>query len=397
MTHIARQRKKVKTRFYIFVGILVALIVTLVVILTGGNGEGVLSENTLRMEMSVSAAAIREETTYSVDRYDRVEYLVNEGASVTSGTAVAEVYKWGYSDEMAQSVIRAQRDVFKEQQNLLLGIDNPGLENITLQIGQKKEQIVALVMKGATGDLLALQNELTSLLKQRAEYLKTNVQPSETLTALYLAEQQQLDTLAGWRSSVTAVRDGVVSFYFDGYEDVLNVAKLDNVNADLVNSVIKGAAGGTGAVSGNLLYRMVDSSHWYIAFNTQRGSAFRVTKDEQYTVVFEGYVDRPYTGTALAPIINETGIVNLIEFNEDIGSLLNARSLKATIRKDAAGFDVPLDAISVKEGIPGIELVMSDGTERVEVEVLAVNGDRAVIRARNASDTLGAGQRYIKP
>ncbi|HWS29154.1 MAG TPA: HlyD family efflux transporter periplasmic adaptor subunit [Clostridia bacterium] len=397
MNHIARQKKKVKTRFYIFVGILAALIVTLVVLLTGGGGEGVLSENTLRMEMSVSAASIRDETIFSVDRYDRVEYLVNEGAAVTSGTAVAEVYKWGYSDEMAQSVIRAQRDVLKEQETLLSGIANPGLENLMLQIDQKKEQIVTLVMKGGTGDLLAMQNELTSLLEQRAEYLKTNVQPSETLTALYAAEQQQLDLLAGWRSEVTVVRDGVVSFYFDGYEDVLNVAKLDNVNADLVTSVIKGAAGGTGAVTGNLLYRMVDSGHWYIAFVTQKSAAFRVTEGEQYTVVFEGYVDRPYMGTALKPIINETGVVNLIEFNEDMGSLLNARSLKATIQKDATGFDVPLDAISVVEGIPGIELVMSDGTARVEVEVLAVSGDRAVIRARNAGDTLGAGQRYERP
>ena len=380
-----------------FVAVLLLGIAVLIAVLSGGKKEGVLSESSLRMELSVSAAAIRDETCVSVDRYDRVSYLINEGASVTSGTPVATVYKWGYSDEMAQSVVRAQKDVLAEQLNLLAGIANPGLENLNLQIDQKKSQIAALVMQGGAGDLLTLQNELLSLLLQRADYLKTNVQPSETLTSLYAAEQQLTDQLAGWKSEVTAVRDGVVSFYFDGYEQVLNTDKLSVVNADLVNSVIKGAAGGTGAATSNLLYRVANGENWYIAFVTSASKPFRVTEGEQYTVVFDGYLNIPFTGTALAPIINESGVVNLLQFHQDMGALLNARSLKATIQKDAAGFDVPLDAISVENGVPALTIVMANGTERVEVEVLAFSGDRAVVRAKNATDTLGAGQRYVKP
>ncbi|MEN6470854.1 MAG: HlyD family efflux transporter periplasmic adaptor subunit [Clostridiaceae bacterium] len=394
---IVRQKKKFKTRFYVFLCLLFALVVTLVAVLANGKGEGILSESSLRMELSVSAAAIRDEAAVSVDRYDRVDYLVNEGASVTSGTPVATVYKWGYSDEMTQAVVRAQRAVLAEQLHQLEGIANPGLENITLQIGQKKEQLAALTMKAGAGDLLTIQNELISLLKQRSEYLKANVQPTEALSALYAAEQQQIDLLAAWKSDVAAVRDGVVSFYFDGYEDVLNAAKLSNVNADLVKSVVKAAAGGTGAVTGNLLYRIVDGQNWYIAFVTPASEPFRVAAGEQYTVVFDGYLDRPYTGTALAPVIDQTGVVNLIQFHEDMGALLNARSLKATVVKDATGFDVPLSALTVEDGVPGLTIVMADGTARIEVEVLGVSGDRAVVRAKNATDTLGAGQRYVKP
>ncbi len=386
-----------KTRFYVFVTLLIALILTLVVVLSGGRNEGVLTASSLRMELSVSAAMIRGETTFSVDRYDRVSYLVKEGGAVTSGMPVAIVYKWGYSDEMAQSVVRAQKDVLAAQKALLEGITNPGLENLTLQIEQKKAEIAARVMQGAGGDLLTLQNELSGLLLQRAEYLKTNVQPSETLTSLYAAEKQVTDQLAGWQSEVTATGSGVVSFYFDGYEQVLNAGKLEVVNADLVKSVIKGATGGTGAVSGNLLYRVVDNQSWYIAFVTSASEAFRVAEGEQYTVVFDGYLDRPYTGTALAPVISDSGVVNLLHFGEDMGALLNVRSLKATVRKDAAGFDVPLDALSLKDGVPGLTLVMAEGTERIEVEVLGVSGDRAVVRAKNASDILGPGQRYVKP
>lgn len=380
-----------------FVSLLLAGVLTLIVLLTNKGGEGILSQASLRMELRVSAAAIRDEDSVAVDRYDRVEYLVKEGAAVTSGMEVATVYKWGYSDEMARSVVRAQRDVLAEQLSLLSGIANPGLENITLQIDQKREQLSALIMKGGAGDLLTLQNELTGLLQQRAEYLRSNVQPSETLNTLYATESQLQEQLAGWKSSVTAVRDGVVSFYFDGYEQVLNVDKLSNVNADLVKSVIKAAAGGTGAPTGNLLYRIVDGQNWYIAFVTPLSDPFRVAAGESYTVVFDGYLDRPYTGVALPPILNETGVVNLLQFHEDMGALLNARSLKATVQKDASGFDVPLEAITVKDGVPGISIIMAGGSERVEVEVLGVSGERAVVRAKNPGDVLGAGQRYVKP
>ena len=58
---------------------------------------------------------------------------------------------------------------------------------------------------------------------------------------------------------------------------------------------------------------------------------------------------------------------------------------------------MPLSAIEIVSGMPGINVMYGDSVLRVEVDILAQSDNKAVIRAHNASDTLTAGQKYVKP
>lgn len=55
---------------------------------------------------------------------------------------------------------------------------------------------------------------------------------------------------------------GLVSFYFDGYELVLNGEKLDVVSADVIKKIINGESGVNAATSESLLFRLVDPNKW---------------------------------------------------------------------------------------------------------------------------------------
>ena len=48
-------------------------------------------------------------------------------------------------------------------------------------------------------------------------------------------------------------------------------------------------------------------------------------------------------------------------------------------------------------GVPGVNVVVGEMPLRVEVDILGQDNKKAVIRAKNASDTLAAGQKYVKP
>ena len=238
-------------------------------------------------------------------------------------------------------------------------------------------------------DLLALENDVKDLLAQRSALLKQLVQADEALNALYGEEETKKAQLAEYASDVVAKGSGVVSFYFDGFEQVLSGDKLDVINADVINKVLDSAAGGMVASSESLLFRLVNPSHWYIAFVTPRSQALRVSAGQTYRVQVEGYADRLFIGTALEPVVNENGVVNILEFNETLGELIGVRTVKVTLSGEMTGLEVPLEAILEENGVPVLPV---DG-RKIPLEVYSADEDTAIIAAKDGA-SLSAGMRY---
>lgn len=224
---------------------------------------------------------------------------------------------------------------------------------------------------------------------QRSALLKQLVQADEALNALYGEEETKKAQLAEYASDVVAKGSGVVSFYFDGFEQVLSGDKLDVINADVINKVLDSAAGGMVASSESLLFRLVNPSHWYIAFVTPRSQALRVSAGQTYRVQVEGYADRLFIGTALEPVVNENGVVNILEFNETLDDLIGVRTVKVTLSGEMTGLEVPLEAILEENGVPVLPV---DG-RKIPLEVYSADEDTAIIAAKDGA-SLSAGMRY---
>ena len=392
------QRVRVRGRFYVLLLFLVALVGVLVYFLVNGGREGELTMGAMRLSRTAKTVLVRDEASITVERYDKILFDVAEGAHVATGDQIAQVFKWGYQEQTMQSLLDVEKNILEYQLSLVKGIVNPDLDALNLQIQQKQNAIRAAVRGESDVDMLTLEQELKGLLDARKELLK-DIQPDETLTGLYEQEQQQLTNLNTWKRDILNNEgEGVVSFYFDGYEQALSAKKLNMINSDLISGVIKGS----GVVSDmdttdvSPLYRLIDPDHFYIAFLTDSESPFRVTQGETYTVIFNGYADQPYTGTALAPILSGKQMVNLLEFNQPMNDLMGVRVVEASIMKDATGLYVPLEAIEIREGMPGIFRVAGDETAWTQVDVLAIDEEGAIIRAA-AGGELTAGLRYRKP
>ncbi len=392
------QRVRVRGRFYVLLLLLLALLGVLIYFLVGGGREGELTMSTMRLSRATKTVLVRDEVSVTIERYDKILFDVVEGAHVQTGDQIAQVFKWGYQEETMQSLLDVEKNIFDYQLSLIKGIVNPELDALNLQIQQKQNAIRSAVRGESIADMLTLEQELKALLNSRKELLR-DIQPDETLSSLYQQEEQQLTNLSTWKRDIlNDVGEGVVSFYFDGYEQALSARKLDMINSDLVSGVLRGS----GTVSNidttkeSPLYRLIDPDHFYIAFLTDASAPFRVTQGETYTVVFNGYADQPYTGTALAPILSGKQIVNLLEFNQPMNDLMGVRVVETSIMKDVAGLYVPLEAIEIREGMPGILRVAGDETAWTQVDVLSANEEGAIIRAAAGGD-LVAGLRYRKP
>ena len=378
---MSRRRVKIKPKFYLILTFIIGVAVAVLAIALQDSAGGTLKQGSMEAVITKKAVLIRDEMSISVDKYDRVEFKIGEGDTVYEGMPIATVYKWGYTDDMAQSLLSTETEIYNAQKKQLSGVDNAELSSIELQIEQKRAAIRAAVSANGEGDTLALQNELKALMLQRRTFLKNTVQPTEELTRLYNSREDKLNQLASYKTDITAAKDGRVSFYFDGFEQVLNKDKLDTVNAALVNTTVAGTVDTLGGSSNNLLYRLVNTRLWYAAFVTNKSDAASLCEGQTYTVTFDGYEEQSFTANAMELIHSEAGVLNMLELSEDMGPLLNSRVITITARGSVSGLTVPLDAIGYKDGASIITIENGEDDYDVQIDIIASDEDNAIMRA----------------
>lgn len=397
---MARSRVRIRGRFFLVILGFVGFIALVVVIVNVTKKTGEIEFGTLGADLEVSAAIIRDETTVMTEPYEKITFDVTEGDTVSNDQIIAQVYKRGYQDETLVTLLNLQKQIYTYQLQLLGGQEPAELSDLNGNITTVESQIRSVSRGESELDMLDLEQTLKDLQSQRVTLMQTIVTPDTTLSTLYSELQSQETTISSWKRDIKNTSGtGIVSFYFDGYEQVLNVNKLSTINSALISTVVKGGntASTTESTSETPLYRIIDNTHWFIAFVTDSDDPMRLAEGEQYSVVFTDYSEQAYTATARESTVSENAVVNILEFNVDIGKLIGARTVTATISKSAQGLVVPLKAIEMVDGVAGINISYGDTVLRVEVDILAQNDKKAVIRAKNDSNTLTAGQKYVKP
>ena len=397
---MAKSRKRIKGRFFLMILILVGFIALVVVVANALKKTGEIQFGSLGADLEVNAAIIRDEKVIMSEPYEKITFDVVEGETVNNDQVIAQLYRRGYQDETMVTLLNLQKQIYDYQMQLLGGQQPQELIDLNTNIDEVEKQIRAVSRGQSTLDMLDLEQTLKDLEDQRVTLLQSVVTADTTLTQLYSDLKSQQNVMSSWKRDILNTGGtGIVSFYFDGYEQVLNVNKLSTINSALVKTVVNGGNTAKNAESTSEvpLYRIINNTHWFIAFVTNATDPMRLAEGEQYSVLFQDYSDQQYTATARASQVSENAVVNILEFNTDIGKLIGTRTVAATISKSAQGLVVPLSAIQIISGMPGINISYGDSVLRVEVDILAQSDNKAVIRAHNASDNLTAGMKYVKP
>jgi hypothetical protein len=375
--------------------------------------SGSLSFDSISMERKVAGAIIREETAVSTDRYEKINFHVIEGDMVANNALIATVYRMGYQDESMITILNLEKEIYQYQAQQV-GSADATLNDINSRITAVEELIRDVARQDSNQDDLVLEQQLRSLQQERSNYLYATVPVDTYLQGLITQLNDQKATISNWtRDIINTAGSGIISFYFDGYEDVLSSSKLSTVNVALIRKVVRGLNTSMASTSSSkaMLYRLVSPNHFYLAFATDIDDPFRVTEGESYYVTFDDYSDTVYQVTARAPIVfaieptgeeEETstsgqGVVNILEFYTDIGSFSGIRTVNATISKAAQGLKLDKELITIENGIPYVYIKNGDALMRVEVNVLSEDEKYCVIRESGGTSILNQGQKVIKP
>ena len=387
-----RRVRRPNKKFYLFLAVCAAAVFGVVFLINYTRTvETVWGK--ISFETQQACVLVRDEQVISAENYGKVSFIATEGEYVTADAQVAQIYKKGYNDKVLSDLLEVQTKIGQYQENNILGdVLDQDLLAINTSIEQKAEEIAAAVNGKTDVNLIGLEKDLNRLMADKQEYLKNKVNADTQLQDYYAQEAQLKERVESWQEILTAPTAGVVSFYFDGCEALLNAENIEQLTIKDINDILNGSTLTqiTADSAETPLYRLVNSYDWYLLI-VSKNAIDEFDMGQTFQIAFDEYLDKQYTGSVVGVREEDAGFVYAIEIQDDIGTLLNTRRTTAKIYSVFEGVKVPASAVKTVEGMTGVYVV--DGYEKtfVPVRVLIEQDGMAIIEAADDSVKIAAG------
>ena len=377
-----RKKRRVTGRFYIFLLILLAIAFVIVrpVLFGGPRVSQVMMANTPQ-EQTVDCVLIRDEHVIESDSTARVEYIAPENSLVSTGDVVANLYTTGYSESLLNNLEDTRSKIQEYHKQLLNNIVDADLNRLDQVVDMMALEFKNLITHQTTGNLKNVTAQLETAMVKRQEYLRQNKRTDNKLTKLYEEENARLSSIQSWRKVSNADRDGVVSFYLDGYESDLTPATIKSLTIQDVRAVLSGTAlATTQTTRQNGICRIVDQDKWYVAVLIEGNNWTPMVGQDNYYMMMEGFDDLTFNA-AVTSVQKDNGVtLAVFQVENPLGPLIYRRTGRAQFSITLQGLAVRTEALYNDNGQMGVWVYDVPGGTFVPVEVLSTNGNIAMIQ-----------------
>ena len=376
------RRKRVTGRFFVF---LLALLVIAFLILRPrlfpGSKETVIMMANADQRQTVDCVIIRDESVTLSESTARVEYIAAEDSLVSEGATVANLYATGYSESLLNALETTRKKIQDYHKQLLANIVDTQLQELDQKVNRKAIEFKNLITRQTTGNLKTVASQLETEMVRRQEYLRQNKRGDSKLTKLYDEENTRLASIQSWRTVSNADRDGVVSFYIDGYEADLTPDGLNTLSIPQVRSVLAGERlDNTRKTLSDGIYRIVNQNRWYVAVLYTGNTWTPMVGQDNYYIQMEGFDDLTYTASVHSVQKENDTTLAIFEVRDPIGPLIYRRTGKAQFSITLTGLSVRVEALYNENGQMGVWVYDVPGGTFVPVEVLSTDGSIAMIQ-----------------
>ena len=376
------RRKRVTGRFFVF---LLALLVIAFLILRPrlfpGSKETVIMMANADQRQTVDCVIIRDESVTLSESTARVEYIAAEDSLVSEGATVANLYATGYSESLLNALETTRKKIQDYHKQLLANIVDSQLQELDQKVNRKAIEFKNLITRQTIGNLKTVASQLETEMVRRQEYLRQNKRGDSKLTKLYDEENTRLASIQSWRTVSNADRDGVVSFYIDGYESDLTPDGLNGLSIPQVRSVLAGERlENTRKTLSDGIYRIVNQNRWYVAVLYTGNTWTPMVGQDNYYIQMEGFDDLTYTASVYSVQKENDTTLAIFEVRDPIGPLIYRRTGKAQFSITLTGLSVRVEALYNENGQVGVWVYDVPGGTFVPVEVLSTDGSIAMIQ-----------------
>ena len=385
-------KKYVTKRNLLISGIAVVVVVAILLIILLQSSIYTAKKDTISFKHSTQGVIIRNEKLYKTDVSSRTKLVTEEGASVSKGDVIAEVYTKDYSQSVIDDLNTCEKKILDYlRNNLLKDVLNKDLDALDKQIDELSDEIRAAIISGNDSQLSNYYTQLCTLMNQRQEFLRKQVNEDDELKSLYKQETALLAQIESWTKFSIAEEDGVVSYYFDGAEASLTPENMLDLTANEILNIQNGKSYYTLAASTESipLYRLVNPNDWYVAVVSNEKIEEFENKSTAFTVDFTAGKGEKVTAKIFDSKEDGGKYIYYLHFDSYNENLLTPRYIELTVSCDYVGTVVPDNAIKTVDGEKGI-YVRQDGEKKfVEVNVLIQKDGEACIEPVDITVDLG--------
>jgi len=382
-----KKRKKKKSGSPVL-RLLVVLIMLALLVLGFLQLRGYVSSNAttaiargsvLGSEYKGTVVIARNETLYETENKTRVDFIASEGSKVNRSSVICKVYSSGYNQTEINRLQSYREEIQNYHVNQVMSTYvDAALDRDNEEIASLSQQVRTLVQGRGVGSLINLEDQLTSALNVRKNYLRQKYPDDQNLSELYKVENDQLKKIESWTTTYTATEDCIVSFYTDGYEKMVNSNTYSTLTPADVRSVIRGVVPQqeTAAARGSEpIFRTVQEDEWYALFLCT-DKDWNPVVGESYQMQLAGFDN--YNLSARVESFSRIGsdLLLRLRINSSVEHVLNIRTCGATVGDFVSGLRVPIDALYTYDNMIGVMVVEGGSQVFVPVTVITYPDDK---------------------
>lgn len=366
--------------------------------MAGNATTAIVKADALGQYHTGTVVIARNETLYETENKTRIDFIASEGSKVTRSSVICKVYSSGYNQTEIGRLQEYREEIQNYHVNQVLNTYvDAALDTDNEEISSLAQQVRTLVQGRGVGSLTNLEKQLESALDVRKNYLRQKYPDDQTLSELYKIENDQLKKIESWTTTYTANEDCLVSFYTDGYENMVNANTYSSLTPADVRSVIRGVAPEQSTVSrgSDPIFRTVSDEEWYALFLcTDRD--WNPVVGEEYQMQLTGFEN--YVLPARVESFTRIGSDLLLRMRIDssVEPVLNIRTCGATVGDFVSGVHVPINALYTYDNMIGV-VVLENGMQTfVPVSVISYSDDNtAFVRPTLSGSPLEADKTVL--
>lgn len=384
MANRRRGRRKSNLLTYVVVIAVICIVVYVAytVIIGVTQSTAYIESGDMGNQYTAQAVIIRSESLTDTEGLTSVRFFANEGEMAYAGTKIAEVYSSGFSQSDMNKLL-STRSSIKDQIKIATASEysDTTLDRLDKQALDYARELGMMVRGEAQGNLLNLERQMSNLLTRRQQHFKDNyTAKNTTLRELFTTENTLQKKIQSWTTPYIADRECLISFYTDGWENVLTAEAFDDLSIETAQSVLSGATPPmtTSQRGRTAVYRQVSPSGWYLLL-LSNDKNWNPVIGQSYKVQLQGFDD--YVFDAVVSTYVKSGNETLVRLRVtgDVRPVLNVRTASAQVGEAyVSGLKVPLNALHTQGDMIGVVLTDNGGIF-VPVEVVLRDSTYAVV------------------
>ena len=258
------------------------------------------------------------------------------------------------------------------------------LENEVLSQVREAQNLVQGISRGS---LVEQEKTLRRAMQDRQVYLKQKYPDDQKLSRLYDDENTQQQKISSWTKQYAATSNGIVSFYTDGFENVLNLYNYADYSPVQVRAMVNGMAPQDESRTKNTVpvYRLVRQGQFVVLmlcddpdWTPVEGRTYKLRIENFDTTIVDATVESfTRSGGELLVRLMVSGDINM-------GNIMYTRNCSVQLGESVDSLTVPARALHSQNGKTGVVMATESGAYWTPVTVIGTEGDSAHIIPENA-------------